>query len=913
MSNFSPYDTLFNCLNSGFEIVTVNQRLCQHLNKNLILFNKKNNHSDTSVLNQKVLTLDELIDQYLKKLTLDISFFDVNQTLILFEQLIENEKINNNAINQNISLNPTQIAKDALNAHQMLIQWQIDLTDLHQFNDHQESQLLLGLLKKLNATCQKLSIFPYYQKLEFVLEALLNLNDKPIKEKIFEKNYIFVGFHDYFPLLQTFINLLKKNKLHIKKFQFNPSDTVNEIINNKTIDILSTNHPKANTKVYQFNQSDDELAQITKEIFHYYQKNPGKKIGLIVPDLHTMRAKLENHFNSTFFSHLNQLSHIENEDKPYVISGGQSLLDLPIIADIMAILKLNFRSSIEDFIRMIDSPFNHQNETQLENRLALKANLKKHFFKNDPLSLSINHPLIDPLLEDFKKPLTAILKNTNNNLNINPLLTLFYRIQLFNWPGETSLSSTNYQAVKHFNQLLYELRKPLSLLKIKSYENLVQLLEKLLKQTPFQAESNPKAPISVLGLLESSMHYFDQLYVIRMNDQIWPTKPKPNHFLPLSFQKKHQMPHASSERELLFCQRLSDDFFYQSENLVISFAKYDDESPEIEQSLSPIFIKENLNFLLFDQTDRNHQIIDLKRLENTLDPLDENKHIHASSYLFKSFVTCPFQAQMAFRFNLEAYPNYLRAFDAKTKGNLIHQILEIIWQKIKTQEKLNQLDDKKLESLIKPIIANVISKNQKLLPFRLNHLKENEITRVIKLISNYLLIEKQREIPFSVLSHEKKITLSFQGLKTKLRIDRIDQLQNGDLWVIDYKTSTLVKPQGWFDESLSEPQLPIYALAAEAQGLFFSQINIKNSQIIGLDQNLQLIQYKNDTDKIAKARDKPIFDDFAQLKKHWHQILNNNAIAFSLGKLTISPKTNACQFCDFDKLCHYKLLEKEAI
>ncbi len=52
-----------------------------------------------------------------------------------------------------------------------------------------------------------------------------------------------------------------------------------------------------------------------------------------------------------------------------------------------------------------------------------------------------------------------------------------------------------------------------------------------------------------------------------------------------------------------------------------------------------------------------------------------------------------------------------------------------------------------------------------------------------------------------------------------MRIDRIDEMPDGSLAVIDYKTSASVpSPSSWLGDRPSDPQLPLYALAVEQQG-----------------------------------------------------------------------------------------------
>ena len=86
---------------------------------------------------------------------------------------------------------------------------------------------------------------------------------------------------------------------------------------------------------------------------------------------------------------------------------------------------------------------------------------------------------------------------------------------------------------------------------------------------------------------------------------------------------------------------------------------------------------------------------------------------------------------------------------------------------------------------------------------------ELEETRLIDLVTEWLRYESAR-VPFTVAETEQKSAAAIAGLSLKLRLDRIDRLNDGSLLVIDYKTGD-VSPKSWDLPRPDDVQLPLYA------------------------------------------------------------------------------------------------------
>src|SRR5690554_341004 len=118
------------------------------------------------------------------------------------------------------------------------------------------------------------------------------------------------------------------------------------------------------------------------------------------------------------------------------------------------------------------------------------------------------------------------------------------------------------------------------------------------------------------------------------------------------------------------------------------------------------------------------------------------------------------------------------------------------------------MDENSLHQLLEKAAAEALQPLQKKRPKELGAFYcQLEKERLVRLLTLWLEQEKTRP-PFKVIAVEEAQDIVFSGLQLKLRIDRIDQLESGDLLLIDYKTGS-PKMKSWLSERPDEPQLPL--------------------------------------------------------------------------------------------------------
>jgi hypothetical protein len=81
----------------------------------------------------------------------------------------------------------------------------------------------------------------------------------------------------------------------------------------------------------------------------------------------------------------------------------------------------------------------------------------------------------------------------------------------------------------------------------------------------------------------------------------------------------------------------------------------------------------------------------------------------------------------------------------------------------------------------------------------------------LQAVLNALLQAELKRGPFRVRAVEQRATATVGPLTLHVRIDRIDELADGSVAVLDYKTSERASSADWFRARLRDAQVPLYA------------------------------------------------------------------------------------------------------
>ncbi len=692
-------------------------------------------------------------------------------------------------------------------------------------------------------------------------------------------DYIFLlGFDDLTPIIKKLFEKIK---------------------NHCYIQIIKTPKLQSKIKRYEFDNKESELYQVAHWIFNQHQKDKTKKIACVIPNLVNIRQQVAQVFSEVF-----------SDTIVFNIASGQRLNEFLIIKTALYALQEKWDNILQ--LPYLNLSNNDQELAAISDQVRRSKNIP-FFDKHDLLTIfnSLHKKFPKSTFLARWKKLLLYQKTIPKLQLLSQWINTFTKIlKLLAWPGSRTLDSTEYQVLHRWLKALEELAQCDQFYQKINYDTALSILKHHISQIIFQPKTK-EMPIQILGILEASGLSFDILWIMGLDNETWPPPATPNPLLPYALQIQNNMPHASAERELDFTQQIMKRLLTSAKAVYLSSANKEGDcqltpSPLISSIKTSAIIKKPEYFFTNNLT----------KLESINDnfgiSIPKDKKITNGTSIIKYQALCPFKAYAHFRLFADILETPTIGLSSKLQGQLLHQILESIWKKIKTQDNLLKLNSNSCDLLISNIIENIIEQHNF---YKLNErFLSVEKKRLFKIIKEWFSEEKKRS-HFIVLDQEAECTVNINSLSFHCRIDRIDQLNNGGKIIIDYKSGLGdISIHDWFGPRPTEPQLPIYCIFGSEKiydGIAFAKIQSGKMQFKGIvseiipeikNTNIKNINNFNNTYKIK---------NWATLTQSWKTTLENLSASFSCGKAHLDPllmrnKKIACDFCKLHSLCRVK-------
>ena len=660
----------------------------------------------------------------------------------------------------------------------------------------------------------------------------------------------------------------------------------------------------------EFATQEQELLAVAHWAKSLNLRHPTASIGIVVPDLTQVRQQVDQCF-SQVLAPMAELK-ANSPSGQYNISAALGLGHYPIIyAALEAFKLLNPSIGLQSAQFLLRAPFFYASDQEHSERAALAKALQqldrpnlslKQWIacgrKQDSTLLWIN--LLEGLL-NFKSAMPKVQLPSAWGECFNGLLSHL------DWPGQRSLNSIEHQAVEKFYALIQELDGLDNLLGQISYPQALARLKKMSLQTPFQPQAKAEK-IQILGALEASGLRFDYLWITGTHNEAWPAVPNPNPVLPFALQKQLGMPHADANRELYFAKSLLNQYIQHSQEVRFSYYHRDNIKTYFESHLIqalPRCPDAELPIILPGLVEQiQAQGTLLQEYDNQAPKVSSKETVQGGHTILSLQAQCPFQAFAQIRLQAKPTEPLSLGCSAKLRGILTHQVLEQIWKSLHSHQQLIRLSDAQLTCLIEQAIHQCFQMQSSLMQTLPSHLQVIERKRLAKVLKAWFYYERQRP-PFTVRMQEATMALQLANLPLRLRVDRVDETENGEYLIVDYKTG-LSHLADCLGERPNAPQLPLYCLASDTftpNGLLFAQVHAQGCEFIGVTHQALLNSPK--VFSLAQAQGRyglpPTWPELTQL---WKITFEQLAKAFMQGEAKADPKTaQNCQNCHLPQLC----------
>jgi len=646
------------------------------------------------------------------------------------------------------------------------------------------------------------------------------------------------------------------------------------------------------------------------------------RVGIVVPALSAYRNVLMRIFAAVMCPDIRfALPGATRPVVPFNVSLGLALTSYPLIdAALVSLALLDQALAFHRVSHWLRSPFLAGGKAEMEQRALLDARIRRNaepmitlerlFALATQAGGQTNCPVLLRCLSalmEFRQ--TKLLQSASHSAFAQVILEV---LEIVGFPGERSLDSIEFQTLEKWHALVADFATLDHVVAKTSYPEAIGRLKRIAGDTLFQPET-PDVPIQILGVLEAAGMEFNHLWVMGLSDEQWPLRARPNPFLPLELQRSAQLPLGSVQESLAYCRRLTQGWLSAAREVVLSYPKFSDDRDGHELKPSPLIqsITENKPvFLALEQhRERIIQSCELERIEDDqAPPLDTEvaeQGIKGGTVVLKDYAACPFRAWARHRLriaNLEAPHTGLNAME---RGVLVHQVLAQIWRQLKTKEALEAMADYDLDGMLERIAKEAVSEMQQARPIALSkRFAQIERRRLVRLVREWLNEEKKRD-HFTVIATEEKLSIQVGDLVLNARLDRVDELTDGQHIIIDYKTRK--QPvQSMIGERPDEPQLPLYLVMTKAQqdavGVAFAAVKRGEMGFAAIVRDPDLLPGVKAFSQVNGCKQFATWED---LVAAWRQHLTNLASGFCSGDAKVDPKQYpvTCDYCDLQLFC----------
>ena len=731
---------------------------------------------------------------------------------LLWERIIKNSPENKDFQKKQID----EITEKVISAERIIREYRINKNELKKNETYLEIRDFNEWRNQFNNHCIKNKLFSRHSFIEFFIE-------KQKEYKIIDnQELLMVGFDDNSPLYQELINALtEKNKVKDYKNQ--------------------EGKVKRRQKI-ECDNVEDEI----KKVIQWIKKNSEKKLLIISPALSRFQIKLQNEIDRQIQPDIYKEY---NKNNIYNSNLKRPLSSEPIITAAINLIKLNHPHHIKPKLIYESLLFNnwidaegYKDREQLANYIndkklpEISINSLKRLIKNDSKIKDLNlNSLIDTLILIGKnQALWSKKKGIYEWINLTE--------QYWN---EIKFSKTN-------NLLTFEISNINSLFKALNQLKNNKIIDYSVKfeeywEILFTQLASIPAPkgvndflIDINGFAENPIKKYDAIWLMNMNTNFWPGKTEFNPFIPKKLQKKYHIFDEIYINKINKVRLNRLDSF--GSDITISYSKNDGQTSLIP---TPGYFAK----LKVEKTSLKEKEVDnkkyLEEIEDHIAPeiLGTDIDVSGGFRCLENFQVCPAWAFYENRLHAKPFQeDDHEKISRKSRGNLMHKLLERFWKKHKSSITLANMSEKVLLNNIEILIHEVMSSYQVVKPHVSPSQIKLESDYFKNLLYQWLCYEKTERPSFSVIETEKKYSVKIDRINFNVKIDRIDQYEDGSRLVIDYKTGGEAPISQWKKSPITSLQMPIYIAFTSVKKISaagIGYIHNKDVKLVGLSSYAQ--------------------------------------------------------------------------
>jgi probable DNA repair protein len=817
-----------------------------------------------------------------------LGMLSATQEAMLWEQAIQHSLSRHEAATL---FNTNGLASAAMEANRYLIEWSISL-DMSTATE--ETRQFMQWRQQFQLLCKQSG---YLESVRYQAWQLRQLQQHPCS---LPAEIQLAGFDRINPHLQAFINEFQKQGVSVATYE-----------TGITADVV---------KRMAFAEAMDECRAAVHWAQQHLAANPLARLAIVVPELDNLRDTLANLLDDVFHPEAMHPAHAETP-RCYEFSLGLPLSRWPLVDTALSLLRLAFQQSPftqTELSALLGNVYWSQAQHEADQRAALDAEMRRQL----PLQVKAStflrfverkqqdiHPITCPALTADLSVLLTLAKQTPRKQAPSAWVASFNQLlEATHWPGERSLSSHEYQCQQSFQRVLGQLAALDAWLGAIDAMSALHRLSQLCQAQIFQPQTIRSPNITLMGMLEASAQPLDGVWVMGMNDHMWPPLSRTNALIPAELQRQAATPNASSEVQIDFANQIHQRLLRSARQVIFSYANKEGDrllrlSPLIyaipETAATPGAA--TLAETLAHNNAQDWQWLD----DHQAPPVEDGEHVSGGTGLLRAQALCPAWAFYQYRLKARKLETPHNGLDAMQRGDLIHRVMAAFWLQRPALD-WPAVQPATLKSQLDQVSAQVISEfNQEFSQPFSEVFCQLETERLSKLALTWLWeVERERPQAFSVSMVEKKFNPLIEGIQVKLVIDRVDTLADGRLVVIDYKTGSAPDYKNWASDKITEPQLPIYAAFilqdADIAAVCFGKLRLTDGGFTGVAAEDDIVSgIKAFNHEKNKLFDPEAFPDWPSILQHWRRQITHTAQALKAGDAAVVFESEKnLDYCD---------------
>jgi hypothetical protein len=532
-------------------------------------------------------------------------------------------------------------------------------------------------------------------------------------------------------------------------------------------------------------------------------------------------------------------------------------------------------------------------------------------------------------MDELQKALPELHEAINNVSDTSLLLSSF--IKYLNKVKEEALTTLDKGVIFELHKMLSNIQQSTEAFDLNlDLKSIARLFSKMGgTKVPFTGE--PLLGLQIMGTLESRNLDFDHVFILDMNEGVWPKDNSNNSFIPYNIRKAFDLPvveHSDAIQSYLFYRLL-----HQSSTIDIYYNNVSEfnHSGELSRYVQQIQMESGLSFnkiaVSNNITPQAIRPIVIEKTEEILKDLSRfetkgEKNDRLSPSALNTYLDCRLKFYFKYIERIKEKEELKEILDAATFGNMLHYTMEYFYQNlidfigskhiqkenlINTQETLNEAISKAFEELNWKLDESLAHSGQQLIA-----------SKVIHKFASKIIEHDMEYAPFEICELEAGVedgykldlVITIDGVRKEIGlkgvIDRIDK-KDHVVRILDYKSGgderNFTSIESLFDREGNKRNKA--AMQVLLYCLFYKQNNSSIEELLvpGVFNSKDLFSSNFDV-KIKEGRSN-VINNFSAIEEDYKENLEKLLVDIFDSNIDFDQTndTKKCEYCPYSSIC----------